>query len=93
MLFIAIHEHRPESCPVVEPSPIAQLADEQHIRESGVKVLSSYAAPAEHTLFFVLEADDYSQLVRYFRPLMTIGVPRIVPVQTMDEALEIFSPR
>ena len=93
MLFIAIHEHRPESCPVVDLSPILQLVDEEHIREAGVRVLGSYTAPPEHTLFFVLEADDYSQLVRFFRPMMTIGVPRIVPVQTMDEALEIFSPR
>jgi len=92
VLFIAIHEHSPESCPIVDPSPIALLADEEHIRESGVKVLGSYTAPPEHTLFFVLEADGYSQLTRYFRPLMTIGTPRIVPVQTLSEAIAIFMP-
>ena len=93
MLFMAIHEHRPESCPLVDLSPILQLVDEEHIRESGVRVVAAYTAPPEHTLFFVLEADDYSQIVRFFRPMMTIGAPRIIPVQTMDEAIEVFTPR
>ncbi len=90
MLFMATHEHSPEACPVDKPEPIHQMADEKHIKESGVKVLGSYIAPPEHTLHFVLEADDYSKVVRYFRPLMKIGTPSIMPVQTLAEALGIF---
>ncbi len=88
MLFVAIHTHTPESCPLVDVQPIMQLADGEHIKKSGVKVLSGYAAPPEHTMFFVLEADDYSQIVRFFQPMMTIGVPRIIPVQTFEDAVE-----
>jgi hypothetical protein len=88
MLFIAIHTHTPESCPLVDVQPILQLADEEHIKRTGVRVLGSYSAPPEHTLFFVLEADDYSQIVRYFQPMMMIGTPRIIPVQTIAESAE-----
>ena len=93
MLFIATHEHTPELCPADDPAPVHQMANENHIRESGVKVLGSYIAPPEHTLFFVLEADDYAQVVRYFRPMMKIGVPQITPVQTLAESLGIFPKR
>lgn len=89
MLFLATHEHRPELCPVEDPTPVRQLADKKHIKQSGVKVLGSYTAPPEHLLFFILEADSYTQVVRYLRPMMKIGTPRIVPVQTLDEALGI----
>ncbi len=93
MLFVAVHEHTPESCPADDPAPIHQLADEKHIKESGVKVLGSYIAPPEHTLYFILEANDYAQVVRYLRPMMRIGAPDIVPVQTLAEALGIFPKR
>ncbi len=90
MLFVAIHEHSSESCPADDPAPIHQMANAKHIKDSGVKVLGSYIAPPEHELYFVLEADDYAQVVKYFRPLMKIGTPDIVPVQTLPEALSIF---
>lgn len=90
MLFVATHTHPPELCPVDNPVGVHQLADEQHIKESGVKVLGSYIAPPEHTLYFVLEAQEYAQVVKYFRPLMKIGTPRITPVQPLGESLGIF---
>ncbi len=93
MLFIATHEHTPESCPADNPAAIHQLADDKHIKESGVKVLGSYVAPPEHVLYFVLEADEYAQVVRYFRPMMKMGSVDIVPVQTIAEATGIFPTR
>lgn len=93
MLFIATHEHTPELCPANDPAPVHQMADAGHIKEAGVKVLGSYIAPPEHVLYFVLEADNYAQVVRYLRPMMKIGKPRITPVQTLAEALGIFPKR
>ncbi len=93
MLFVVTHEHTPDLCPSDDPAPVNKLADENHIKESGVKVLGSYVAPPEHVFFLVLEADDYGQVVKYLRPLMKIGTPDIVPVQTLTEALGIFSKR
>lgn len=93
MLFIATHTHSPESCPVEDPVPIHQLAKEEHAKECGVTVVGSYIAPPEHILYFVLEAQDYSSVVKFFRPLMKIGAPRITPVQTLQEATGIFPVR
>jgi uncharacterized protein with GYD domain len=93
MLFVVIHSHTPELCPADNPAPLHQMASEQHIRESGVRPIGSYIAPPEHTMYFVLEADDYSQVVRYLRPLIKIGTPRIVPVQALTEALQLLSSR
>ena len=93
MLFVVTHEHAPELCPADDPAPLHKLADEDHIKESGVKVVGSYVAAPEHTFYLVLEADDYAQVVRYLRPMMKIGTPDIVPVQTLAESLGIFPKR
>lgn len=93
MLFFAIHTHTAESCPADDPAPVHQLADENHIKASGVKVVGSYTAPPEHAFYFILEASDYAQVVRYFRPMMKIGTPRIVPVQALAETVGMFPKR
>ena len=89
MLFLVVHTHIPESCPVENPIAVEKLIDKDHIQKSGLKVLGNYISAPEHTLFFVLEADDYSQVVRYLRPMMTIGTPRIYPVETLEKSLGV----
>ncbi len=93
MLFIVTHEHGPELCPSDNPAPVHKMADESHIKESGVKVVGAYVAPPEHVSFFVLEADDYSKVVRYLKPMMKIGTPDIVPVQELSDTLSHFPKR
>ncbi|MBI2166507.1 MAG: hypothetical protein HYU29_08940 [Chloroflexi bacterium] len=90
MLFVATHSHTPESCPVDDPVSLHQLAKEEHAKSCGVKVLGSYIASPEHTFYFVLEAQDYASVARFFRPVMKIGASRITPVQTLQEATGIF---
>ena len=93
MLFVVTHEHAAEACPADNPTMVVQTIDEKHISECGVKVLGAYVAPAEHMLYYIIEADDYSQVVRYLRPLMFIGAADIVPVLTIQEAAGIFPTR
>jgi hypothetical protein len=93
MLFVVTHEHTPESCPADDPAPVHKMADENHIKESGVKVLGAYVAAPEHVMYFVLEAEDYGHVVRYLRPMMKIGTPDIVPVQTLAETAGLFPTR
>ncbi|MBI2871681.1 MAG: hypothetical protein HYY00_00640 [Chloroflexi bacterium] len=90
MLFVATHTHAPESCPVNDPVSVHEMAKAEHAKECGVTVLGSYIAPPEHLMYFVLDASDYSSVVKFFRPLMKIGLPRITPVQTLEEATGIF---
>ncbi|MCS7276353.1 MAG: hypothetical protein NZ695_05000 [Dehalococcoidia bacterium] len=91
MLFMAVHQHPPERCPADDPAPLQRLTEEEHMRASGVRVLGSYIAPPEHAAYFLLEADDYAQVVRYFRPIGKIGTLRIVPVLGLQEALRVLS--
>ncbi|MBI4199978.1 MAG: hypothetical protein HY535_05860 [Chloroflexi bacterium] len=90
MLFVATHTHTPETCPADDPAAVHQLAREEHAKESGVKVLGSYVAPPEHVLYFILDSKDSASVVRFFRPLMKVGVTRVTPVQTLQESTGIF---
>ena len=64
--------------------------DREAIEELRVKVLGGYVAPPEHLIFHVLEADDYASIVKFYRPIMTMGDAEITPVQTLEEAAGIF---
>lgn len=94
MLFVVTHTHTPELCPSGDPENLKKtvdvLAQESHARKSNVKVLGSYIAPTEHTLYFILEADSYEAITEFFRPVMKIGTPRIVPVSPLAAAVEAF---
>lgn len=90
MLFVATHRHTAESCPADDPAPVHQLASAEHAKESGVKLLAGYVASPEHVLYFILEAQDYVSVVRFFRPFMKIGVTEVTPVQTLAEATGVF---
>ncbi len=90
MLFMVTHEHSAETCPADDPKMVHQMIDKGHVSNTGVKVLGAYVAPAEHVLYFVIEASEYSQVVRYLRPLMNTGTADVVPVLTVAEATSIF---
>jgi hypothetical protein len=94
MLFMVIHTHTPELCPSDKPELIKKTTDvltsKAHAKKCGVKVLGSYIAPLEHTLFFIIESDDYGKIVDFFRPYMKIGTPRIIPVGVLEEVLPKF---
>jgi hypothetical protein len=91
MLFHVTISHTPELCPADNPAPVARMADDNHINASGVTVVGSYVATSEHLMYFVLETDDYSKLVRYLRPMMKIGTPRVTPVQSFADALSALT--
>ncbi len=94
MLFVAIHTHTPELCPADSPEKIKKTVDivasEKHAKKTGVKVLGSYSAPPDHTLFFVLEANDYDCVIDFFRPLMKLGTARIIPVGVLGKVVTKF---
>jgi len=94
MLFVAVHTHTPELCPSDSPEMVKKTVDvvasEKHAKKTGVKVLGSYIAPPEHVLFFILEADDYDNVIEFFRPLMKIGTPRIIPVGVLGKTVTRF---
>ena len=73
MLFVAIHRHTAESCPQDDPVGWHVVISPEHAAKCGVKVHGNYTAPPEHVSFHVVEADEYAQVVEYFRPVLTDG--------------------
>jgi len=90
VLFHVTVSHTPELCPADNPAPVALIASEDHVKASGVTVVGSYIATPEHLMYFVLESDDYNSVVRFLRPLMRIGTPRVTPVQSFNDALGVL---
>ncbi len=94
MLFVVIHTHTPELCPSGDPEKarktIDVLGQEAHALKAGVKVLGSYIAPPEHTIFFIIESESYEALVDFFRPQMKVGTLRVIPVSPLRSAVDKF---
>ncbi len=94
MLFVVTHVHTPELCPSGDPKAVERtvgvVASDDHAKKTGVRVLGRYIAPPEHTLFFVIESDNYGKVVDFFTPLMKMGTPRITPVYALGKAIEKF---
>ena len=90
MLFVAVHRHTAESCPQDDPVGWHVVISPEHAARCGVKVHGNYTAPPEHVSFHVIEADEYAQVVEYFRPVLTAGAITITPVQRMQDAAKMF---
>jgi hypothetical protein len=76
MLFHIAQVHKPEDCPYGRggsPSLVDRTV-------SGVKVVGSYGAFMEHTVYIIAEADDVDSLNRFLLPGMKTCSTRITPV-------------
>lgn len=91
MNFIVTHTHTPEQCPSGNPEMLKVLQEvspsTEFAEKCGVKVLSSWIAVPEHIMYFVVEADSYNSVVKYFQPIMLIGTARVTPVLDYAEAV------
>jgi hypothetical protein len=58
-------------------------------KTSGVRVVSGYVSPLDHTFYVAVEADDYQTLARALGPLVSIGTGRVIPVITLDQAFPL----
>jgi hypothetical protein len=86
MLFQIIHTHDLEHCSASSPEQ-GKVAIEwwQSFKETpGVKVLSGYVAPLEHTYYITVETEDYSTLTKAVGTLLCMGTGRVIPVLSMD---------
>ncbi len=91
MNFVVTHTHTPEQCPAGNPERMKVIREvgpsTKFAGECGVKVLSSWIAVPEHVMYFVLEADSYDSVVKYFAPLMKIGTAKVTPVLDFADAV------
>jgi hypothetical protein len=76
MLFHITQSHTPENCPVGAGGSNS-LFDPT---VEGVTVIGRYGANSEHTLFFVVETDDWQALQKFLMPGFAKTTARITPV-------------
>jgi tRNA A37 N6-isopentenylltransferase MiaA len=76
MLFHITQVHSPETCPLGEGGSNS-LFDPT---VEGVKVIGRYGANAEHTLFYIVETDDWQALHKFLLPGFKRATCKITPV-------------
>ena len=76
MLFHITQVHRPESCPIGDGGSNS-LYDAD---VAGLRLIGRYGANAQHTLFYVVEADDVDAVHRFLRPGFTRCTSTVTPV-------------
>jgi hypothetical protein len=79
MLFHITQVHTPESCPVGAGGSNS-LFDPT---VEGVNLIGRYGANSEHTLFFVVETDDWQALQKFLLPGFSIATATITPVSEL----------
>jgi hypothetical protein len=89
MLFQVVHTHTNESCPGQSSEKARQFGEWwQNMKKAvGVKVLSGYVAPINHTFYILVEADDYAALARALGPLNSFGSGHTSPVISLEQTL------
>ncbi len=76
MLFHVTQTHTPQTCPLGEGGSDS-LFDAS---APGVTLRGRYGANAEHTLFYVVEAEDWQALQRFLLPGFKRATCTITPV-------------
>lgn len=79
MLFMAVQTHGPRECPT-DKKGAQSLYDEKNKK---VKVRSIYRCGPAHRLYYVLEANDFGEVEKFFMKGMTRTVVDIKPVVAM----------
>ncbi len=76
MLFHVMQIHTPETCPLGEGGSNS-LFDPT---VEGVKLIGRYGANAEHTMFYIVETDDWQALHRFVLPGFKRATCKITPI-------------
>ena len=76
MLFHITQVHSPELCPRDEGGSNSLYDDS----DEGVTLIGRYGANAQHTLFYVVEADDVDAIHRFLWPGFKSCTSTITPV-------------
>lgn len=93
MKFVATLEHSADNCWAREENK--EVANgwmstiDERAADHGVGVHGLYVTPNEHTLYFILEADDFASITMFLdSPFLEDHDGRIAPVMTVGEVAE-----
>lgn len=76
MIFHITQVHTPETCPLGQGGSNSLF----NPKVKGVKVIGRYGANSEHTLFYIVEADDWNALQQFLLPGFKRATCTITPV-------------
>ena len=91
MLFMYIHKHPAEKCPVNKPDDNLKMFSnmQDYAKKAGIKILGNYVAPHEHTMYIIFEASDLAALEKGMVPVMLMGDAQLIPILTAEQAAAI----
>jgi len=82
MLFMYIHTHPVDKCMATKPDEVRKMYSQfmEGAAKAGVKVVATYGAAHEHTVFLVLEVNDIAALETLLTPMTVWGNARLIPI-------------
>ena len=82
MLFLYTHTHSTERCQADKPEQVTKMHLNylQNAAKAGVKPIATYAAPHEHTVYLVFEANDITALENLLTPMTLWGNAKLTPI-------------
>lgn len=78
MLFLITQTHVPEACPI--DSGGREALHEKPENVPGLRVAAAYGAFTEHTMYYVVEANDYAAVEKFLTPGFKRCIAKITPV-------------
>jgi DMSO/TMAO reductase YedYZ molybdopterin-dependent catalytic subunit len=84
-LFVVRHQHAAERCPAQDPYMGAMVLNHlsrPNVRQHGVEIKGEAVVQGEHTLYFIVEAEDEGHLREFMQPFQMAGSLDIYPAST-----------
>jgi hypothetical protein len=90
-LFVAIHQHAPETCPAGDPAMGSMLLNHLSAASAakyGVSVHAEAVANDKHTLYLIAEAGDEEQLNQFLAPFAQAGSVELLPASVCEAVVD-----
>ena len=84
-LFVVRHQHTAENCPAQDPYAGAGLLNylsRPNVSRHGVRIHGEAVVQGEHTVYFIVDADDEERLRSFMQPFQQAGTVDIYPAST-----------
>ncbi len=96
-IYVSHWTHTPENCPARTKEGGKMLSDfwasRSDAEKKGIKILGSYVTVTEHDFYIIVQAKDYSEMVKFFLPLVPTQTGSFRPVLPMGEWIEMNQPK
>jgi uncharacterized protein with GYD domain len=96
-IYVAHWTHTPENCPGITKEGAKMLSDfwasRSDAEKKGIKILGSYVTVTEHDYYIIVQAKDYSEMVKFFLPLVSTQTGSFRPVLSMGEWINMNHPK